>query len=177
MIQLSYFWALEAGLGILALRSLNFANDEARDKVTPFLALFKLQIFSLMRESAANGFLRVMCTPWELKKKFSHHFAISFILTGLFGRYYSVLCIVETILTIRNMLNNTKAYQGTFSEKFNKIRFIGQEGIGPVYKATIISLLVYTLGYLLTDGQLVIGFSITGKLDLLDLTPWLFFLF
>ena len=113
MIQLSYFWALEAGLGILALRSLNFANDEARDKVTPFLALFKLQVFSLMRESAANGFLRVICTPWETGKRFSHQFAISFILTGLFGRYYSIICILETMLTIRSMLNNTKAYQGT----------------------------------------------------------------
>ena len=50
------------------------------------------------------------------------------------------------------------------------IKKIGQEGIGPVYKATIISLLLYALGYLLTDGQLVIGFSFTGKLDFTYIT-------
>ena len=46
-------------------------------------------------------------------------------------------------------------------------RNLGQEGIKTVHSAAIISILVYTLGYLLSDGQLVIGFSFTGKFRIL----------
>ena len=45
LIQLSWLWTLEAGAGMLALRTLNFANDEARDKVTVF-SIFVLEIKS-----------------------------------------------------------------------------------------------------------------------------------
>ena len=115
LIQLSWLWAIEAGAGMLALRTLNYANDEARDKVTPFYVLVKLQLLSLIRESAANGFMRCMCTPWERKKlTLTHQFGISFILTTLLGRYYSIWCLIELALTSRNMVNNTRAYQGTY---------------------------------------------------------------
>ena len=42
----------KALLGILALRSLNYVNEEARDKVTPRSALMKMQVFSLLRNSS-----------------------------------------------------------------------------------------------------------------------------
>ena len=51
LILLTYFWAIEAFLGILALRSLNYVNEEARDKVTPKSALIKMQVFSLLRHA------------------------------------------------------------------------------------------------------------------------------
>ena len=54
LILLTYFWAIEAFLGILALRSLNYVNEEARDKVTPKSALIKMQVFSLLRNAFKN---------------------------------------------------------------------------------------------------------------------------
>ena len=54
LILLTYFWAIEAFLGILALRSLNYVNEEARDKVTPKSALIKMQVFSLLRNAFEN---------------------------------------------------------------------------------------------------------------------------
>ena len=60
LILLTYFWAIEAFLGILALRSLNYVNEEARDKVTPKSALIKMQVFSLLRNAFKNLYLWIL---------------------------------------------------------------------------------------------------------------------
>jgi len=149
LILLTYFWAIEAFLGILALRSLNYVNEEARDKVTPKSALIKMQVFSLLRDVGANAFFRVISTPWERERKFHFYFGISFIFTALFGKYFSYFCLIEAFLTIRSMSNNTKAYQG-------------QEDIGLTTRCCYISFAIYTLGFILNDAQLNIGFCLTA---------------
>jgi len=49
LIILSYFWIFEAFFGLLAFRSLNYVNEEARDKITPIYDIFKMRLFSLLR--------------------------------------------------------------------------------------------------------------------------------
>ena len=82
--------------------------------MTPLFVLVKLQLLSLFRESAANGFMRTVCTPWERQTTLSHQFGFSAILTVLLGRYYSMWCVIELAVTARNMVNNTRAYQGFY---------------------------------------------------------------
>merc|ERR1719209_866466 len=103
---------MEAVVGIFALRSLNYTNEEARDKVTSSSAIVKMRILSLIREIAANGFLRVVATPWDNERTFSYNVGLSTILTSLFGKYYSIFCLLEAMWTLRAMANNTRAYQG-----------------------------------------------------------------
>jgi hypothetical protein len=142
-----YFWALESAFGLLACRSVNYTAEELRGEKTSAVSKMFVILTALTREFFANAACLTIMLPWEYNISPKWIFITSCMGSGLLGRSFSFAIYCGYCITIYQIVNNTKAYQG-------------QEAVSKMFKAFAISAILYGTIYLTGNSVLAVWFNL-----------------